>query len=63
MAFGKVSEQVGNVYLEIASVNNKKKDLGEAIQFQKKSLEIFGQIPKFENTEFLSQIAITLGEL
>ena len=33
MSFGKVSEQVGNCYLEIASVHNKKKDLDESIRF------------------------------
>ena len=33
MTFGKVSEQVGNCYLEIASVHNKKKDMDEAIRF------------------------------
>ena len=63
MSFGKVSEQVGNCYLEIASVHNKKKDLDESIRFQKKALEIFGDIPKFANTEFLSDIAIKLGEI
>ena len=63
MTFGKVSEQVGNCYLEIASVHNKKKDMDEAIRFQKKALEIFGEIPKFSNTEFLAHIAITLGEI
>jgi lipopolysaccharide biosynthesis regulator YciM len=30
---GKDSEQVGNVYLEMAAINNKKKDLKEAITF------------------------------
>ena len=33
MSFGKVSEQVGNCYLEIAAVHHKKKDLEEAIGF------------------------------
>lgn len=63
MSFGKVSEQVGNCYLEIAAVHNKKKDVEEAIGFQKKALEIFGEIQKFANTEFLAHIAITLGEI
>ena len=63
MSFGKVSEQVGNCYLEIANVHSKKRDLDEAIRFQKKALEIFGEIQKYANTEFLSHIAITLGEI
>jgi len=37
--------------------------MDEAIRFQKKAFEIFSDIPKFSNTEFLSQIAITLAEL
>lgn len=31
MAFGSQSEQVGNCYIEIANVHNRKKDLEEAI--------------------------------
>ena len=31
MAFGSLSEQVGNTYIEIATVHNRKKDLEEAI--------------------------------
>ena len=63
MAFGTQTEQVGNIYLEIAVVHNKKKDADEAIQFQKKALETFSQLEKFSNTEFLAHIAITLSEM
>ena len=48
--------------MEIASIHHKKRDLDEAIRFQLKALEIFGEIQKYANTEFLSHIAITLGE-
>jgi len=41
MAFGTQSEQVGNCYIEIAGVHNRKKDIEEAIQFQKKALQTF----------------------
>ena len=63
MAFGTQSEQVGNCYIEIASVHNKKKDMDEAIQFQQKALATFSQLEKYSNTEFLAHIAITLSEL
>ena len=63
MAFGTQSEQVGNCYIEIAGVHNKKKDLEEAIEFQKKALQTFSQLEKYSNTEFLSHIAIALSEM
>lgn len=63
MNFGKNSEQVGNCYIEIASLHHKKKDYEDAIQFQIKALEVFSGLEKFSNTEFLAAISITLGEI
>ena len=63
MAFGTQSEQVGNCYIEIAAVHNRKKDLDEAIQFQTKALQTFAQLEKYSNTEFLAHIAISLSEM
>ena len=63
MAFGTQSEQVGNCYIEIAAVHNRKKDIEEAIQFQSKALQAFAQLEKYSNTEFLAHIAITLSEM
>ena len=63
MAFGSQSEQVGNCYIEIANVHNRKKDLEEAIQFQQKALQTFNMLEKYSNTEFLAHIAIELYEM
>ena len=63
MAFGTQSEQVGNCYIEISTVHSKKKDLEEAVQFQRKALQTFAQLEKYSNTEFLAHIAITLSEM
>ena len=63
MNHGKVSEQVGNCYLEIASIHHKKRDIEEAITFQTKALNVFAGLEKFSNTEFLAAISITLAEI
>lgn len=60
---GKGSEQVGNCFLEIASIHHKKKDFAEAISFQQRALNVFSNLEKFANTEFLAAISITLAEL
>jgi len=39
--FGRKAEEVGKVYLELASVYLKKKDFDEAISFQRKALETY----------------------
>lgn len=62
MNHGKSSEQVGNCFLEMASIHNKKKDFAEAINFQQKALQVFSELEKFSNTEFLAAISITLAE-
>lgn len=63
MNYGKNSEQVGNCFIEIASIHHKKKDFGEAITFQTKALQVFNGLEKFANTEFLAAISITLAEI
>lgn len=63
MNTGKGSEQVGNCFLEIASIHAKKKDFAEAINFQQRALNVFNELKKFANTEFLAAISITLAEL
>lgn len=60
--FGGKSEQVGNIYLEMAAVYGKKKDLDAAIETQTKAYLIFSELDKFANSDFLAHIAITLAE-
>jgi len=52
--FGKGSEQVGNCFIEIAQIHYKKKEYEEAITFQSKALDVFSELEKFSNTEFLA---------
>jgi tetratricopeptide (TPR) repeat protein len=63
LSTGKESEHVGNCFLEMAAIHNKKKDITEAINYQKRALSVFSNLEKFNNTEFLAAISITLAEL
>ena len=47
----------------MSAIHAKKKDLKEAINFQTRALSVFEALEKFQNTEFLAAISITLAEL
>lgn len=61
-SFGKSSEQIGNVYLEMAKVHNKNKDIQEAIKAQTNALETFEALEKFAGSDYLASIATVLSE-
>lgn len=61
-SFGKSSEQIGNVYLEMAKVHNKNKDIQEAIKAQTSALETFEALEKFAGSDYLASIATVLSE-
>lgn len=63
LSTGKESEHVGNCFLEMAGIYNKKKDIKGAIDYQERALEVFSNLEKFNNTEFLAAISITLAEM
>lgn len=60
--YGRKAEEVGRVYLELAKVYLKKKDFTEAINYQRKSLEVYQELENFSNTDLIAEIAITLSE-
>jgi tetratricopeptide (TPR) repeat protein len=60
--YGRKSEEVGKVYLELAKVNLKKKDFTEAINYQKKALEVYQELENFQDTDHVANMAITLSE-
>lgn len=59
--YGEDSEQVGNTYLEVAKVHFKDRHFDEAIQFQSDAMKIFEKLDKFEGSDYLANIAITLS--
>lgn len=60
--FGRKSQEVGQVYLELANAHIKKKDFEEGINFQKKAFEVYQEIEGFSDSDFIANIAITLSE-
>lgn len=60
--YGRKSEEVGKVYLELAKVYLKKKEFDEAINYQRKSLEVYKSLENFSDSDHIANIAITLSE-
>ena len=61
-SFGKSSEQIGNVYLEMAKVHYKHKEINEAIKAQSSALETFEALEKFAGSDYLASIATVLSD-
>jgi tetratricopeptide (TPR) repeat protein len=60
--YGRKSEEVGKIYLELAKVHVKKKDFEEGINYQKKALEVYQDLEGYGDSDHIANIAITLSE-
>jgi len=60
-AFGGDSEQVGNVYLQMARIHAKRRDVGVAIANQQEGQRIYEKLEKYQRTDFIAGIATQLS--
>ena len=56
-------EQLGNTYLEMSRVFARANDTDNAIASQQRAFETFASMEKYEETDYLAEIATTLSEL
>lgn len=60
---GGQSEQVGGCYLELSQAYLKIKMTAEALEYQSKAFQIYGQMEQYANSDLLAGILITMAEI
>ena len=60
-SYGEKSEQVGNVCLQLAKIQARRRDLPLAIQNQLEAQSIYEDLEKYQGTDFIAGIATQLS--